>query len=208
MNFKKVIIIVLIFVVILTIIVSAYLLFVSLTGNNNNINQNINVNTQPSPTPTPEVSLPDTDTPEDQPAPIPEPEVEPSAKERITYISRYFTERYASYSNQGDFNNFAYIRKYLSPSMDNYVMNQYLPQVQAELESRSGYFGIETRALSFRFTAFDEQSGTAELIVITQQVKYIDNFNNPLVSVKDLKLNFIKTEDDWQITSAVWQEDQ
>ncbi len=117
-------------------------------------------------------------------------------------IAFTFSERFGSYSNEGNFNNVESVNSIMTARMRAWVTN-YLIQ-QGERQSDAVYYGITTKALSVNISKFDENSGRAEVIVTTQRQENLGSTENAKVYYQDLKLDLVNSEQGWKVDSASW----
>ena len=134
-------------------------------------------------------------------SPVKEPDLEAGLKA----IASTFTERFGSYSNQGNFSNLDALRDLMTIRMRAWTDNYKASQRASMADQLIVYYGVTTKALSVQITTFDESLGQAEIIVATQRQEAKGSTINPRVFYQDLKLQLVKTGEGWKVDSAEWQ---
>jgi hypothetical protein len=120
-------------------------------------------------------------------------------KEDLKQMAFAISERFGSYSNEGNFGNISDLKIYMTSSMktwaDNYIKEQ------SETEYSGIYYGITTTALVGEVTEFD--SNSASVTVTTKRKEIKDNEES--VFNQDIIINFNKVGDEYKVNSAYWQ---
>jgi len=194
-NFKKRIIFITVIIVLVVIIAILiyYLLFKSVAEPtvNENVNGNLPYN--------PPINL---NTNNAIPSAGEQVFVIPSQDEtQVKVISQNFSEKYGSYSNQSDLENFSDLLSLSTSAMQSYLQNLIKT---VDSESDDYYHGITTKTLKVAIINISDSS--AETLVTTQRTE-TDESQNILNKVyyQDLKLNLIKSQDQWKVDGAWWQ---
>jgi len=192
----KIIIIAVIVIVVLLLIIGIFWWF-----KNRQVQPNILVNTNQGiqiPTTLPQASA-GLNTAE--PSLVEEPQLEANLKA----IAFTFTERFGSYSNEGNFSNLDSISDLMTVRMKAWMEN-YKASQKALISADQAYFGVTTKALSAEITEFDENIGRAEILVSTQRQEAKRSTINPRIYYQVLKLSLAKTGEGWKIDAAEWMD--
>ena len=122
-----------------------------------------------------------------------------TSKEDLKQMAFAVSERFGSYSNEGNFGNINDLKIYMTDSMklwaDNYI------EEQSEKEYIGNYYGITTTALVGEVTEFNDDS--ASVIVTTKRKEVKDQQEN--VYNQDIIINFNKVGDEYKVDDAYWQ---
>jgi len=122
-----------------------------------------------------------------------------TSKEDLKQMAFAVSERFGSYSNEGNFGNINDLKIYMTDSMklwaDNYI------EEQSEKEYTGNYYGITTTALVGEVTEFNDDS--ASVIVTTKRKEVKDQQEN--VYNQDIIINFNKVGDEYKVDDAYWQ---
>ncbi len=121
-------------------------------------------------------------------------QIQPPVGGEAVVAARNFAERYGSYSNQNPYENI----KQLFP-----LMTDHLRQVVSAGTTQPGdkYQGVESRVVSIKTS---QQTATASTIVLTLQRSERDASLKTTTYFQQLKLQLIKSADQWLVDSADW----
>lgn len=131
---------------------------------------------------------------------VPPSEASLAASLKSTAMS--FTERFGSYSNEGNFNNLNDLRAVMTLKMNAWVDNYIASQQSAKNES---YYGVTTIAISSKIVTLSKELGQADILVSTQRQATKGSTINPRVTYQDLEIELVNTNDGWKVDSAQWQ---
>lgn len=133
------------------------------------------------------------------------PAVPPSEENLATNlksIAASFTERFGSYSNQGNFNNINDLRGVMTLKMNAWADNYIANQQSVVYES---YYGVTTVAVSSKVITLSEELGQADIMVSTQRQEAKGSTVNPRVTYQDIVIELVNTGNGWKVDSAEWQ---
>lgn len=82
--------------------------------------------------------------------------------------AKYFTERFGSYSNQSNYENFSDLEIFMTKDFASWSVS-YVKQLRENAPSFETYYGISTRALTTEIISYDEKNAQAEIIVLTER---------------------------------------
>jgi len=126
------------------------------------------------------------------------------ARSQITILSTSFTERFGTYSNDGNYQNVVDLYPFMTSSMESWA-KKYVAKMLAE--KSPSYEGITTRVVNTNFNSLDLDLGEAEIVVTTQRVTAKAVAGGKIeseTSYQDLRLEFLKVNDEWKIDGAYW----
>lgn len=132
----------------------------------------------------------------------PDPE-KPDPRVNVQRLAASFAERYGSFSNQGDFENLKELRVFMTDSMKREV-DAYIAEASSATSGSAAYFGTTTRSLSSTITRFNEEGGSATVVVNTQRQEVSSSGTE--VYYQEIEIDFILSGEVWEVDSAEWQE--
>ncbi|MDD4607447.1 MAG: hypothetical protein PHS07_03950 [Patescibacteria group bacterium] len=124
-----------------------------------------------------------------------------SEETKIKNFSRSFSERFGTYSNQGDYGNLEDLMPLMSDQMQTWAEN-YIIQQRAKNLDTSVYSGITTKALTAQILSQSEIS--AQVKVSTQRIEK-NITDEQKIYYQDLILDLVKLNNTWLVDSAEWQ---
>lgn len=116
-------------------------------------------------------------------------------------VAELFSERYGSYSNQGNYQNL----KDLLPIMTDALRSQteaFLKSV-ADAPPAESYEGYTAKRVSSKEISYSDSSGTAIYEMTLQQQK-LTSTGEPEISYPVLRIEMISVSDAWKIAKADW----
>lgn len=119
-------------------------------------------------------------------------------------IATSFTERFGSFSNQGDYRNFAELDQFMTPKVKKWVV-EYSETLKKQHADFNVYFATETKAISTVINSFDDAAGKSEILIKTQRQEFNNTTANPSVYYQDMLLNLVKIDGKWLVDGAYWQ---
>lgn len=120
----------------------------------------------------------------------------------VAKLAVAFAERLGSYSNQSDYSNFEDLNIFMTSSMRDWALT-YVEKMRIENPYNGSYYGIVTKAVGTEVVNFNDNQGSAEIIVSTQKEETtISGAKNSYQ--QDLRLTFVKEADQWLIDGAYW----
>ena len=126
-------------------------------------------------------------------------------KDDIKRMASSFAERFGTYSNQSDFSNILDLKIFMTREMqrwaDSYVMdNRSIPQ------SADIYYGITTRSVAGELIEFDDELGSAKVVVSTRrQEARADRSNVSDIFNQQIEVELKKENGAWKIDQAFWK---
>lgn len=117
-------------------------------------------------------------------------------KDTLTILAKMFIERYGTWSNQSNFENFIDLYSYMTDGLKTDTQNFILRQLTA-FSANTTYYGLTTRVLSLDLTNIVADT-SAEFSANIQQQETKDGQTTTLA--KKVTLDFIKQGADWQVS--------
>lgn len=125
-------------------------------------------------------------------------------KADLASIGFSFTERFGSYSNQGNYDNIDTLRFLMTRGMNSWA-DRYIAQLKVSpAPAPELYYGVSTRTLSTSLESFDATAGTATILVSTQRKETRGATSNSALIYQTLRLSFLKEDGIWKVESAQW----
>jgi hypothetical protein len=120
----------------------------------------------------------------------------------VSIVATPFVERYGSYNNQDQFQNFSEIRIFMTPSLSTYVTNTLISQLQEEVPSFDTFYAINTKVLSSQLVEREESTARMEMSTQRREIGVggvVQNVYNQDVQVE---LELINGE--WKVDGVFW----
>lgn len=118
-------------------------------------------------------------------------------------LSMSFAERFGSFSNQSDYGNFTDLNIMMTDGMKKWAKTNV--ENLREKTSNASYYGITTKALTYEVKSFDDNAGTAEILVGTQRQESTEAINSGASFIQNLDLSLTKVNGEWLFDKAYWQ---
>ncbi len=135
-----------------------------------------------------------------------DPQVEkqrPLDADDIKQMALAFVERFGSYSNQSNYDNIRDLEIFMTAEMRRWSVG-YIAELERRNTDYTNYYGITTVAIAGEVKSFDDQSGTAEVIVSTQRREVKGSENTPQIYDQNIRLLFVKEDKSWKVDGAFW----
>jgi hypothetical protein len=126
---------------------------------------------------------------------------EEAEKQRVKNLSVIFTERFGSFSNQGDFENITDLMPMMDSDMRAWA-EQYISDNQPAGDEL--YYGISTKVITTDIILLDIEAGAAEFDLYTQRTESRSGQPDN-VYYQTLNIEMIKLGNDWLISNARWE---
>ncbi len=117
----------------------------------------------------------------------------------VIALSKLFTERYGSWSNEADFQNVRDLIPLMSKS--------FAASTTASLTTKkipTGFYGITTRVITVTVVKNDEKAGVATVDLDTQRQEERGTAQNMSIKYQKIELTFVKESGVWVVDSATW----
>lgn len=125
-------------------------------------------------------------------------------EEDLKRMAGSFAERFGSYSNQSDYGNIRDLELFMSDNMKRWA-EKFIADSIAQQNKTDIYYGITTRAVSKTVQQFDENGGSAKILVRTQRRESTGTTANAINFYQDVLVSFVKEKGAWKVDSAYWQ---
>ena len=121
----------------------------------------------------------------------------------LANMASSFAERFGSYSTHSNFDNIKNLEIFMTEDMQEWA--EEFVQEQSQEDSRE-YSGVTTNTISTDIIEFDQEGGTAEVVVTTQRRESTGSRQESTTYDQDLTLEFVKKDDSWKVDRAEWEE--
>ncbi|MFP4514397.1 MAG: hypothetical protein ACLFNO_00085 [Parcubacteria group bacterium] len=120
-------------------------------------------------------------------------------EEDLKQMSFAISERFGSYSNEGNFGNISDLKIYMTESMKSWAESHI--EEQSENEYTGNYYGITSTALVGEVLEFNSDSASVEVTTKRKEVR--DGQEN--VFNQDIIINFEKVGGEYKVDAIYWQ---
>ena len=93
----------------------------------------------------------------------------------------------------------------MSQKMQNWT-DRYVREAIEKKTDNSIYYGVTAKAVAHTVEAFDNEKGTAKILVQMQRREMLGATNNASSFQQDIKISFVKEGGAWKVDEAYWQE--
>ncbi len=123
-----------------------------------------------------------------------------SSSANVVSLSKTFTERYGSYSNEAKFANLSDVLPLMSSTFAANTQ-EFIDGATAPEE----YYGVSTRLITVSVDEYDEGRGRASASITTQREIAEGSPQDIRIEFQDIALTFITEDGVWKVDSATWQ---
>ncbi len=123
----------------------------------------------------------------------------------VSKLAMSFAERLGSYSSQSNYSNIVDLQLFMTPAMKEWSYT-YIDRLKSENPS-TVYYGISTYALSSQALSYDETTGRARVLVITQRKEVGNDLSAEKLFTQNIALDLVRLDDRWLLSGAYWQKD-
>lgn len=128
----------------------------------------------------------------------------PSDQSSLIAIAMTFTERFGSFSTQGDFENLKDSQYYMTEKLK--AWSESYMEKNKNREEGGEFYGVTTRALKADILTLDDDEKNAQVLVSVQQEEnHGSQTGRGVILYNRLLLNCVKTDGSWKIDTALWQ---
>ena len=117
-------------------------------------------------------------------------------------VAMSFVQRFGTYSTQSDYGNFTDLEIMMTPSMRSWS-ESYVSDLKKQQKNNS-YYGITTKALTYKVKSYDEKSGQTEIVVSTQRSDSATTIGGGQPYIQDITVELAKENGEWLFDRAVW----
>src|SRR3989338_1962050 len=115
----------------------------------------------------------------------------------LTRMAATFTERFGTFSNQGDYSEILDLDGFMTPTLYAWAQT-YIVELEKQHSQKQGYYSVSTRAISVQTRALDSQNGVAEFLIIAQR-SAVDGAKAANVYYQNLIMKMIFTGGEWKV---------
>jgi len=119
-------------------------------------------------------------------------------------IAMSFAERFGSFSNQSNYGNFTDLKILMTDSMKSWA-DKYVADLKSQPQNKNVYYGVVTTALTYSVKKYDDQSGKAEITIVTQRQESTEKINGGTPYRQNLTLSLAKVNGEWLFDKANWE---
>jgi hypothetical protein len=119
-------------------------------------------------------------------------------------VAASFAERFGSFSNQDNYQNFADLEIFMADPVKKWV-NNYADQLRKDHPEFAEYYGMETKVISSEVKSIDEIAGKAEITLTTQRSEFTSPGASPRVFYQDVLMKMVKANNNWLVEGIYWQ---
>lgn len=129
---------------------------------------------------------------------------EPGNQSALIAVAMTFTERFGSFSTQGNFENLKDSQYYMTEKLKAWS-ESYMEKNKNREESQE-FYGVTTRALKADILTLDDDEKNAQVLVSVQQEEnHGSQTGRGAILYKRLLLDCIKMDGSWKVDTALWQ---
>ncbi len=133
-----------------------------------------------------------------------QPATSETSQDDLKRMAAAFAERFGSYSNQSNYANIKDLQLFMTRDMQQWSEG-YIDQIKEQGGANSIYYGITTKAIYQQVENFDNDTGTAQILVKTQRREATGTMDNSSDFNQSIVIAFIKSNNAWKVDSATWQ---
>lgn len=120
----------------------------------------------------------------------------------VAKLAGIVAERLGSFSNQSNYSNFEDLNIFMTATMRDWAKT-YVEKMRTDNPYDGNYYGISTFTINTSVTSFNDNAGTAEIVVGTlRRETKVDGSESEFN--QDLRLVFVKEGDRWLVDGAYW----
>lgn len=117
-------------------------------------------------------------------------------------LSRSFTERFGTFSNQNNYENINNLRSYMTPNMEK-AADGIIAKSEAKKDQQNGYYGITTQALTT--TTISSSAQKVTIIVTTQREESKETTSERKIFQQSAELQVVMQDGAWKVESIIWK---
>lgn len=120
-------------------------------------------------------------------------------------ISQAFAERFGSYSNYSNYSNFSDLKIFMTEEMKIWA-DKYVEELRSSSQGATDYYGVTTNAITSEVLSFNDNSGSAAIMVTTQRRESTSQVNEGSAYIQDIQITLKRLNGEWLVDKAYWQE--
>lgn len=122
----------------------------------------------------------------------------------LVKTSQAFVERFGSYSNYSNYSNFSDLKLFMTDNMKSWA-DSHVNELKSASQGVDSYFGVTTKAISSVVQNYNNNAGTARILVTTQRRESTSQVNEGEAYIQTIEVSLRKINGDWLVDSAYWQ---
>lgn len=121
----------------------------------------------------------------------------------IVTTANRFAERFGTYTNQDNFQNFQNLKIYATTNMQAW-MDGFVQSQQKQFKDQNvAFFGVTTKALTSK--VLSSRPDTIQILVNTERQEVTDQSEAPKVSYQNIIVEMDRVDNDWKVNFAQFQ---
>ncbi len=121
----------------------------------------------------------------------------------IITTAQRFSERFGTYTNQDNFQNFQNLKIYATANMQVW-MDGFVQQQQKKFKDQNvAFYGVTTKALTAK--VLSARPDTIQILVNTERSEITDQTETPKVSYQNIIVEMKQQDNDWKVNFAQFQ---
>lgn len=121
----------------------------------------------------------------------------------IITTSERFSERFGTYTNQDNFQNFQNLKIYATANMQVW-MDGFVQQAQKQFKDQNvAFYGVTTKALTAK--VLSARPDTIQVLVNTERSEITDQTEIPKISYQNIIVEMKSQDNDWKVNFAQFQ---
>ncbi len=126
-----------------------------------------------------------------------------SLNSELTRVAAMFTERFGTYSNQGDFDNAEDLKVFMSDELYSWATG-YFASLKKELASNTEYYGMNTRSIAVKTNSLDTEKGIGDFSITAQRTEKSASAEST-VKYQTFAMKMIFNGETWKIDFVKWE---
>ena len=122
----------------------------------------------------------------------------------IIITAERFAERFGTFTNTENFQNFQNLKPYATSSMQDWMDNFVREQENAFIDQELVFYGISTKALVS--TVLESRPERIELLINTEREEITDQSETAEKTYQNILVEMEQVDDDWKVNYAQFQE--
>lgn len=121
----------------------------------------------------------------------------------IVTTAERFSERFGTYTNQDNFQNFQNLKIYATPNMQSW-MDGFVQTAQKQFKDQNvAFYGVTTKALTSK--VLSARPDSIQVLVNTERQEITDQSETPKISYQNIIVEMKRVDNDWKVNFAQFQ---
>lgn len=127
---------------------------------------------------------------------------EASVEDNLKKLAINFTERFGSFSNQGQYENIKDLKPMMTVAMIKFA-DSYILKLESQYPDINKYYGITTKAINATVAGLDKTKGIGNVVLNTQRREAAGSTTvNARVFYSEIKIRFVHQGENWLVDGA------